>query len=177
MTTENKKNASSEFQEFMGIEPQALATTASLFVKLQSRLFPNPWRVFGKMALIHLVFGLLSLSVCNQFGLNPFKTDFSLSNWLMMIGGEDFCMSLCGMLFMGSTYIFSNFFLTLEELESVKRHKWLQTGVLGLVSLASFYFFGAHLVVAVTLLWLTGALMGGLLSVELSYQFRQKFQF
>lgn len=176
MMIENKINSPSEYQEFMGIDPRVYDIPRSCFVKLKSRLFPNPWRVFGKVAFLHLVFGLLSLLVCNQFGLNPFNTTFSLSNWFIEIGGDMFCMSLCGMLFMGSTYIFSNFFLTLEEFESVKRHKWLQTGVLGLVSLASFYFFGAHLVVAVTLLWLSGVLMGGLLSVELSCYLRQRLQ-
>lgn len=173
MTMEDKKNWQTEFKEFLEIDTKSFSVPKELFTKLKTRLFPNPWLVFGKVALMHVIFGLLSLSVCNQFGLNPFGTDFSLSDWFMKIGGHPLCMSLCGVLFMGSTYVFSNFFLTLEELESVKRHKWLQTGIFSLVSLAAFYFFGAQLVASITILWLLGALIGGVLSVEFSYRLRQ----
>ncbi len=76
---------------------------------------------------------------------------------------------------MDSTYVFSNLFLTLEELEAVKWQKWLQSGVFSLVSLAAFYFFGAQLVATVTILWLLGALIGGVLSVEFSYRLRQNW--
>lgn len=170
---EDKKNWQTEFKEFLEIDTNRFSAPKEFFIKLKNRLFPNPWLVFGKVALVHVIFGVLSLSVCNQFGLNPFGTNFSLSNWFMKIGGHPFCMSLCGVLFMGSTYVFSNLFLTLEELESVKRHKWLQSGVFALVSLAAFYFFGAQLAATVTILWLLGALIGGVLSVEFSYRFRQ----
>jgi hypothetical protein len=173
MEIEDKKTWQSEFKEFLSIDPAGIEVSPSLFTKIKNRLFPNPWVVFGKVTLVHIFFGILSLSVCNQFGLNPFDTSFSLSSWFMKIGGHPFCMSLCGVVFMGSTYVFSNLFLTLEELESVKRQKWLQSGVFSLVSLAAFYFFGAQLVATVTILWLLGALMGGVLSVELSYRLRQ----
>ncbi|OGQ22977.1 MAG: hypothetical protein A3I05_06050 [Deltaproteobacteria bacterium RIFCSPLOWO2_02_FULL_44_10] len=173
MIIENKKIWQREFKEFLEIDVSRFNPPKAFFTKLERRLFPHPWMVFSKVAFVHVIFGLLSLSVCNQFGLNPFDTNFSLSDWFMKIGGHGLCMSLCGILFMASTYLFSNLFLTLEELESIQRHKWLQTGVFGLVSLAAFYFFGAQLVGAFTLLWLLGALIGGVLSLELSYRLRQ----
>jgi hypothetical protein len=173
MVTKDNKNLQSEFEEFLNINPADIDVSPALFTKIKNRLFPNSWIVFGKVALVHVVFGLLSLSVCNQFGLNPFGTGFSFSDWFMKIGGHPFCMSLCGVLFMGSTFVFSNLFLTLEELEAVKRQKWLQTAVFAMVSLAAFYFFGAHVVATVTVLWVLGALIGGVLSVELSYRLRQ----
>lgn len=173
MMIENKKNWLTEFKEFLEIDAMRYNAPKTFFTKIKSRLFPNPWIVFGKITLVHAVFGLLSLSVCSQFGLNPFITIFSLSDWLLKVGGQAFCMHLCGIFFMVSTYTFSNLFLTFEQLQSVKRHKWLQTGVFGLASLAVFYFFGATLVVTFTILWLSGVLIGGVLSVELSYRLRR----
>ncbi|MBX7149553.1 hypothetical protein K1X76_10785 [bacterium] len=173
MAIKDSENLQTEFKEFMEGSSEGVGAPEALFIKLKKRLFPNPWVVFGKVSLIHAVFGLLSLAICNQFGLNPFHTNFSLSDWFMKIGGHGLCMSLCGISFMSSTYLVSNLFLTLEEFESVKHHKWVHTGVFSLVSLAAFYFFGATLVATVTLLWLAGAFIGGILSVEVSYRLRQ----
>ncbi|MGE4234692.1 MAG: hypothetical protein AB7F43_15390, partial [Bacteriovoracia bacterium] len=60
-------------------------------------------------------------------------------------------------------------------LESIKRHQWLQTGVIGLTSLAAFYFFGAELVATFAGLWILGALLGGFFAIEGSYRIRRSF--
>ncbi len=173
MTNQDEKNWQTEFEEFLGSDADHLEIPKTLFEKVKNRLFPNPWIVFSKVALVHAILGFVSLSICNQFGLNPFRTSFSLSDWFMKMGSHHLCMSLCGIFFMASTYVLSNMFLTLEELESFKRHEWLQTGIFSLVSLAAFYFFGAELVTTVTILWLIGAFIGGVLSIESSYYLRR----
>ena len=133
-----------EFSEFAKAEP--LPVPVKLFASIRSRLFPSPWKVFAKVAALHFVVGFLSLGICHQFGLNPFQTDYSLAEWFMQIGGHNFCMVACGLLFMSTTYILANLFLTLEELQALRQYEWLQTGVIGLVSLSAFYFFGAPVV-------------------------------
>jgi hypothetical protein len=147
---------------------------ARVLQRLQTRLFPNPWIVFGKIATLHGLVGFLSLAICDQFGLNPFQTTQSLTIWFMSLAGHHFCMVLCGMFFMTTTYLLANVVLTLEELESIKRHEWLQTSVVCLTSLAAFAFFGAELVGTFVLLWLVGAVSGGLLSIEVSYRLRRE---
>lgn len=74
---------------------------------------------------------------------------------------------------MATTYLLANLFLNLEELEAIKRYEWLQTGIIGIVSLAAFYFFGAELVGTFVALWIVGALVGGFLSIESSYRIRR----
>ncbi len=162
-----------EFSEFSNIRSDESQVPPGLFKKLKKRLFPNPWMVFGKIAGIHAVVGYLSLAVCTQFGLNPFETNQSLTNWFMKIAGHNFCMLLCGLFFMATTYGLSNLFLNLEELEAIRRFEWLQTAIMGLVSLAAFYFFGAELVGTFVILWAIGALIGGILSIEGSYRLRR----
>lgn len=173
MTFNNKEEWLKEFTEFSNIETSQVQVPASAFESLKKRLFPSPWFVFGKITALHAVIGFLSLAVCNQFGLNPFQTDQSLTNWFMKVAGHNFCMLLCGLFFMASTYLLANLFLSLEELESIKRYEWLQTGIIGLISLAAFYFFGAELVGTFVGLWIVGAIIGGYLSIEGSYRFRR----
>lgn len=138
MTFNNKEEWLKEFTEFSNIDTTQVLVPASAFERLKKRLFPNPWLVFVKIAAIHTVVGFLSLAICNQFGLNPFRTTQSLTDWFMRIGGHSLCMLLCGTFFMATTYLLANIFLNLEELESIRRYEWLQTGIIGLVSLAIF---------------------------------------
>ncbi len=162
-----------EFTEFSNIKSEQVQVPASAYSNLKKRLFPSPWMVFGKVAGVHAIVGSLSLAVCNQFGLNPFNTQQSLTDWFMRIAGHNFCMLLCGVFFMMTTYLLANVVLTLEEVEAVKRYEWLQTGIIGLVSLAAFHFFGAELVGTFMLLWIVGALIGGFISIEGSYRIRR----
>lgn len=164
-----------EFTEFSNISSEQVQVPARSFETIKARLFPSPWFVFGKVTAIHAVVGFLSLAICNQFGLNPFNTSQSLTDWFMRIAGHNFCMLLCGTFFIATTYLLANLFLNLEELESIKRFEWLQTGIIGLISLAAFYFFGAELVGTFALLWIVGAFIGGYLSIESSYRVRRTF--
>ncbi len=45
-----------------------------------------------KFLAIHLGVGFLSLSVCHQFGMNPFRTKASFDAWLMNQMGHGVCM-------------------------------------------------------------------------------------
>jgi hypothetical protein len=173
MSANDKNSWREDFIEFVQTNPAPTTASQTLQVRLRQRLFPNPWVVFAKVFGLHVIVGFLSLAVCHQFGLNPFQTDKSLADWFMTVGGHNFCMLACGVLFMALTYGFANLFLSLEEVEAVRKVEWLQTGITGLVSLAAFYFFGAQLVMAVAVLWAVGALVGGLVSIELSYRLRR----
>ncbi|MBK9324256.1 MAG: hypothetical protein IPM97_15135 [Bdellovibrionaceae bacterium] len=175
MQSDDKKTWLKEYTEFAESDSGNVTVPPSLFENLRKRIFPNPWKVFAKMFAIHGVVGFLSLGICNQFGLNPFQTEYSLMNWFMKIAGHSFCMVFCGVLFMATSFLLANFFLSLEELESIKRHQWLQTSVIGLTSLAAFYFFGAELVATFAGLWILGALLGGFFAIEGSYRLRRSF--
>jgi hypothetical protein len=174
MAFNDKEQWLKEFTEFSEIDVKNVEVPEGVFKNLRARLFPNPWAVFGKIAALHVVVGFFSLAVCNQFGLNPFQTAQGLTDWFMRVAGHNLCMLLCGTFFISATYLLANFLLTIEELEAVRRYEWLQTGIIGLVSLAAFYFFGAELAATFAILWLIGALLGGLLSIEGSYRLRRQ---
>lgn len=170
----NKENWIREYKEFINADHSIHSVSPEVFKNLKSKLFPNPWVVFGKTLILHSLVGFLSLGICNQFGLNPFNTEKSLMNWFMQVGGHSFCMVACGILFMTTTYVLANFVLNLEELETIRRYEWLQAGVLGLISIAAFYFFGAELVATFTVFWILGAFLGALATIEGSYRLRRQ---
>ncbi len=172
MASENQKEQwLKEFSEFSHTDPSQVP--ASAFEQIKVRLFPNPLVVFSKILALHALVGFFSLSICNQFGLNPFETSQSLTDWFMSVAGHHVCMIFCGIFFMASTYALANLFLSLEELESIKRFEWLQSALIAIASLAAFYFFGAQLLATFTALWFFGAIIGGLFSIEGSYRLRR----
>lgn len=171
MNLDKKNEWLKDFTEFSTTKSHSVPD--SIYKSLKKRLFPNPWVVFMKIAAVHTIVGFLSLTVCNQFGLNPFQTQQTLTTWFMKLAGHNICMLLCGTFFMMGTYIFANLILTLEEIETVKRYEWLQTGIFGLVSLAAFHFFGAELIGTFVVLWFAGGMLGGLFSIEGSYRIRR----
>lgn len=175
MNPKEKEIWMKEFNDFNNSSVADVEVPAHLFAKIKSKIFPSPWKVFGKVSVIHGVVGFLSLGICNQFGLNPFNTSYSLSEWFMQIAGHHFCMIACGILFMATTYILANFFLSLEEFESIRNFESLQFSILSLASVAAFYFFGAELVGSFVVLWLIGAYIGGYLSILGSLFLRRQF--
>lgn len=106
--------------------------------------------------------------------MNPFNTRYSLADFFMKTAGHNVCMVGCGIIFVSLTYILANIFLTLEELESIRKYEWLQIGIPSMVSLAGFYFLGAELVGTFVALWFLGALIGGLPSIEASFRLRRQ---
>lgn len=175
MSQINKEKWISEYMEFINSDSNIHSISPEVFKNLKKKLFPNPWLVFGKTLTLHSIVGFLSLGICNQFGLNPFNTEKSLMNWFMQVGGHNFCMVACGIFFMTTTYLLANFVLNLEEIETIRRYEWLQTGILGLISIAAFYFFGAELVATFTVLWILGAFVGAWAAIEGSYRLRRQW--
>ncbi len=149
------------------------ATKDRVFNKILKLINPSPLIVFLKILGIHIGVGFLSLSVCHQFGMNPFNTERSLADWMMSVGGHQVCMIGCGILFVGISLLSAGYFLTIEEINSLKRTEFLQTLSLGLVSLGLFAAFGAELAIGIAGLWLLGGLIGGFVATETIFRLKQ----
>ena len=144
-----------------------------VYNKIQKLINPNAMIVFLKILGIHIGVGFLSLSVCHQFGMNPFNTERSLADLMMSVGGHHFCMFGCGVLFVSVSLLAAGYFLTMEEINALKRTEFLQTLVLGLISLGLFAAFGAELAVGIAGIWLLGGLIGGFAATEAVWRLKQ----
>jgi hypothetical protein len=156
-----------DFKEFVQSEgvPVPREVSENILSRIRADLNPSPWKVFAKLLGIHLVVGTLSLAICNQFGLNPFHTNFSLSEYFMKFGHST-CMVLCGVLFIGLTIVLGQRILRREELLVLSRNAPLQIFGLSVLSLAALIGFGAEVVLGIGILWLIGAMIGGMVAAK-----------
>ncbi|MEK7071070.1 MAG: hypothetical protein AAB966_04645 [Patescibacteria group bacterium] len=157
-----------DFKNFVETEEVIVPHEVSqrILTRIHDDLNPSSWVVFLKLLGIHSVVGTLSLAVCDQFGLNPFNTDFSLSQYFMKFG-HSFCMVLCGFLFLGLTGVFSKSILQQEEFLVLKKNVIIQVFFLSLLSLVSFVAFGGEVIIGAFILWFLGALFGGFAAIQI----------
>ncbi len=171
----NKSNDQlNEYEDFLNSNNVKVPNELKLktLLKMNKLINPSALTVFFKLLGIHLVTGFLSLSICHQFGLNPFNTKRSLSDWFMDVGGHHFCMLGCGVLFVAVSIFSAGYFLTIEEVKSLKRTEFLQNLSLGLISLGFFAAFGAELALSIAGLWLLGGLIGGIFATGLMWKIK-----
>jgi hypothetical protein len=152
-----------DFQEFVKSEGAVVPkdVTATILSRVHKDLNPSPWLVFSKLLGVHAIGGTFSLAICNQFGISPFQTGFSLSDYFMKFGNST-CMFLCGLIFLSLSLLLSRLLLRPEELVVLKRSAGLQVFGLSMISLGVFAILGAPLALSVALLWLAGAMLGGM---------------
>jgi hypothetical protein len=92
---------------------------------------------------------------------------FSLSDYFMKFGHST-CMFLCGVLFLGLSFSLSRFVLWPEELQILKKNAWVQVFGISMISLGMFAKFGGDLVISFVILWLIGAMAGGVTVTRLA---------
>jgi len=164
-----------DYSDFLDAEQTTVPNqlTANVFSKIKQLLYPSAVSVFSKIFAIHVVTGFFSLAVCNQFGLNPFKTSHSLSDVFMDLGGHGFCMVACGTLFISFSIFLAGFFLTIEETKALRKTEFLQTLALGLISIGLFMAVGAEVALTFGGLWILGGLIGGFAATEILWQLKR----
>ena len=164
----SEKDLQADFQDFINTKPVVLPAEISqpILTSIAKKLNPSSWMVFAKAVFLQLVVGTLSLGICDQFSMNPFPSEFSLANYFMHFGHST-CMVLCGVLFIGLSLSVSRLLYTNEEFKVFKRNSLLQVFCLTTFSLMAFAAFGAELVLGIAAFWFFGAMLGGLIVVNI----------
>lgn len=173
MKNSKKTNWESEFAEFLISEPVEVPhkVTETIISKIQKELNPSFLQVFGKISSIHLIVGLVTLMFCPQFDIS-ITSQVGLVPYLMQFGHE-VCTFGCGAIFVGTSLLASSFYLKPEEVKVLKRHELLQLLVLSSLSLGFFVALGAEVVLSLGIIWLAGATLGGILSLNLGWTLRR----
>ena len=175
MTSPKDQEWLKDYQEFIQADgaqvPKNIKT--QVIYKISKLMNPSAYMVFFKILGLHLAVGFLSLSVCHQFGMNPFNTESSLADWFMRVGGHQVCMFACGTLFVGMSLLIAGYFLSIEEIKALKRTEILQNLALGIISLGFFVAFGAEMAISIAGLWLLGGFVGGVLATQTVWILKQ----
>jgi hypothetical protein len=174
MKTNDPKEWMKDYSEFLNADEARVPRELNqrVLTNIKSLLNPSAWLVLAKLLGIHFVVGFLSLGICHQFGVNPFGTTRSLSDWFMEMWGHSVCMIGCGVIFVSFSILAAGYFLSVEEIRALKRTEFLQTLALGTFSLAIFAVFGTELALSLAGLWLVGAVLGGVLATEATFRIK-----
>ncbi len=176
MTWEDEK-LNKDFADFLSAPEAAppLHLTEKILARVHRDLNPPRSQVFLKVLGIHSVVSLFSLSICSQFGIQSIPL-YDAMNVFMKFMGHAYCMALCGFLYLALSALALSFFLTPEEIKSLRKDFYAQLLVLAGVSLGVFVCLGAEVLLFPTFLWLSGSLVGGLGALELGWRVRSKFR-
>lgn len=160
-----------EYHDFLNAEEVPVPPELSHRVLnlIKNRMLPSVSQIFFKLLMLHIPIGILSLFVCDQFGMNPFESNFSLAHYFMYFG-HSFCMFLCGLLFIGGSILISGFILSPHEVRALRKKSYLQSFLLAGISYGTFLMFGAEITFSIVLVWLLGAILGGIISSEVVFR-------
>jgi hypothetical protein len=172
----NEDQWSKEYKDFLDAKDVDVPAELSqkILVNIHARMNPSILKILVKLLAIHIPIGTLSLLICNQFGMSPFKTNFSLSEYFMNYG-HSFCMFCCGVIFVSLSVLISGLLLNTDEVRALRKKSYLQSFLLGLISLMIFILLGAQVVMSIGLLWLLGGVIGGIMSSEIIFHSRLTF--
>lgn len=135
--------------------------------EIYERLHPKTSHVILKIFSVHLMTAVLTLSICPQFGITFFKSPFNLIS-TFMIFGMPICNFLCGLFFTTASIVVASFILKRDEMRTLKYNKILVTAALLLSSIGFFSIMNSTFFLELSLLWLIGATMGIIMTLEIS---------
>ena len=146
----------------------------TVFDLIQSEMNPSHQIVFTKILLIQSFVGVITLLFCPQFDFS-LTGNYDLFHFFHRTFGHHICMMVCGALFVGSGAIFASYILTLTELRKIRESQFLYYLSLSGLFIFSFLIIGADVYLEIAALWSIGALIGGLLMIEINSLIRQKW--
>jgi hypothetical protein len=162
-----------EFSEFVEAAPTAPgpAVDAAVLNRVAAALSPPRWKILLRLAMAQTAGGVLTVSVCPQFGLG-FDTHQVILHGLHAALSPGFFYLACGLFFISLGAIFSGLLLRRTELRSLDRPPWcffLGYGTLAYVVLLAL---GSEAFVLASLAWIVGAVAGNALGFAVTVRLR-----
>jgi len=172
--TEPNQTLLKEFGGFIAAEPIApdRETDKSILRMVENDLRPALWKIYTKLTLAEVGAGLLTLTICPQFGLG-FGQHNELLHALHLSTPPVIFYLLCGLLFVTLGAAMGGLVLSRDEIRTVGYGKYVYFA--GYTALAYFAFvtLGAEVFVASSLTWMLGAMLGNLLGFGVVTRLRQ----
>lgn len=134
---------------------------------------PSITTVFSKLLGVQALIGFLTLTFCPQFSMS-LTNSHELFHYFHYQFGESICMMICGSIFIGSGAIVSAYLLKTSEIQKIRRSSLLYYFSITSMALASFILIGPDLYLKLASFWFLGALIAGVLMLELNFFLRRK---
>ena len=134
---------------------------------IHTRLHPKLSHLTAKIFLVHSLTAVITLSVCPQFGFKLFQLPINLMHSFMFLG-LPLCNFLCGLFFTMTSMLVASVVLKRDEIRALRFKKILVSLFLILSSIGFFSIMNPNLFLEMSLLWLLGALIGIVFTLEVS---------
>ncbi len=172
--TNNEKKMIHEFADFIEAEPVSPGRELdnSIINRVKKDLRPAAWKVYGKFTLVEAAAGLLTLTICPQFGLG-FGQHNEFLHTLHTATPPVIFYLICGLFFVSLGAVLSGLILTRVEIRTVGNNKYLYFAVYSVLAYLTLMVLGAEFFVVSSLVWILGALLGNILSFETIIRLRQ----
>lgn len=138
---------------------------------VSSKLNPSWGRLLKKLAIVHVVTSLITLSLCNQMGVRLFFDGPGMMD-LFMVFGFWACMGLCGAFYIGASFLDLAFVVDLDERNKFQKQIPLVVSLVAVASLGGLLAGGASVSLGVALVWLLGAELAGIMGFKLASRWR-----
>lgn len=163
-----------EFAEFIDAEPAApsKALDQAVLGMVARDLRPAPWKIFTKLTLVEVAAGLVTLTLCPQFGLG-FGSHNALLHHLHAASPPAVFYLLCGVLFVTLGAILGGLVLTRPQIHTISRSRNRYFAGYSLLAYGILVTLGPEVFVASSLTWVVGALIGNVLGYGAVVRLRQ----
>ncbi|MBE0599168.1 MAG: hypothetical protein IH614_18135 [Desulfuromonadales bacterium] len=162
-----------EFAAFLRAEPAtpARATEKAIFRRVKKSLCPSLAAVLAKLIGVNLTAGLVTLTLCPQFGIGFGAHHLRLHAWHEAAGPFLYNLS-CGLFFVVFGAALSGVALRQEELRVLGKIRYAYLVGYAVLAFSAFSALGAEVVFIGALAWLGGAALGNLFGFELGTRLR-----
>lgn len=170
----NEQEMLDEFSEFVQAEPVAPSKEIDDTVTklVANDLTPAPMKVYSKFALIQVFSGLLTLTICPQFGLGFDRHNEFLHSLHTMTTPAVFYL-FCGLFFVILGAGVSGLILSRAEIRTVGGNKFLFFAVYSVLAYLMLVTLGTEVFVLSSLAWILGAFLGNTLGFEAVIRLRR----
>lgn len=170
----NKQEMLNEFSEFVQAEPVAPSKNIDDRVTkmVANDLKPPTIKVYSKFVLVQVFSGLLTLTVCPQFGLGLDGHNAFLHSLHTMSTPAIFYL-LCGLFFVILGAGVSGLVLTRGEIRTVGDYKFIFFIVYSALAYLILATLGAEAIALSSLTWMLGAFLGNSLGFEAVIRLRR----
>ncbi len=139
---------------------------------VRKELRPALWKVYGKLTLVEATAGLLTLTICPQFGFG-FGQHNQFLHALHSSTPPAVFYLLCGLFFVIFGATLGGLILNQAEIRTVGRSRYFYFAVYSVLAFLILLALGTEAFVISSLVWILGALLGNILGFEAAIRLRQ----
>ena len=172
--TDRENEMLTEFAEFANADPAKPSNDVDRVVMdmVAKNLLPSPMKVYSKFTLVEAASGLLTLTVCPQFGFgfgqhNEFLHSLHASTTPVVF------YLLCGLFFVLLGASMSGLLLNRDEIRSVGSKRFPYFALYSALAYLILIMLGTEVFVISSLVWILGAFLGNVLGFEAVIRLRR----